>query len=215
MTTLIIIAKAPVPGLVKTRLTPPFTPGEAARLAEAALQDTLAALRRTPATDRLLILDGSPDASWLPADVFTVIPQIRGGLDRRLAAAFHEAAATSPDPAFLVGMDTPQITPELLSTCLSSLNTTRAVLGPAADGGFWSIGFAKPRELDFSQIFHEVPMSHPDTGRHQLERLRAAGLTVTLLPELRDFDTAQDAYRVAAEAPTTNFASLLNLVPSK
>ena len=101
----VVIAKEPVPGRVKTRLTPPFTPAEAALLAEAALADTLAAVAAAPVSRHVLALDGAP-ADWLPAG-FDVIPQRGGGLDERLAAAFADTHATLPLPMVLVGMDTP------------------------------------------------------------------------------------------------------------
>ncbi|GAB2471058.1 hypothetical protein GCM10027162_78090 [Streptomyces incanus] len=72
MTTLLVIAKEPRPGRVKTRLTPPFTPGQAAELAEAALADTLHAVAATPAARRVLVLDGAP-GPWLPPG-FDVVP---------------------------------------------------------------------------------------------------------------------------------------------
>ncbi|MFC9290815.1 glycosyltransferase, partial [Streptomyces sp. NPDC057052] len=65
MSTLLVIAKEPLPGRVKTRLTPPFAPWEAAALAEAALADTLAAVAAAPAVRRRLVLDGAP-GPWLP-----------------------------------------------------------------------------------------------------------------------------------------------------
>ncbi|SCE32790.1 hypothetical protein GA0115246_114565, partial [Streptomyces sp. SolWspMP-sol7th] len=105
MTTLLVIAKEPRAGRVKTRLTPPFTPGQAAALAEASLTDTLRTVAATPATRRVLVLDGTP-GPWLPPG-FDVVPQCAGGLDERLAAAFAGCAG----PALLIGMDTPQVTP--------------------------------------------------------------------------------------------------------
>ncbi|CAM5579726.1 hypothetical protein SVIOM342S_07620 [Streptomyces violaceorubidus] len=89
-TTLLVIAKQPRPGRVKTRLTPPFTPAEAAALAEAALADTLGAVAATPARRRVLVLDGDP-GPWLPPG-FDVVPQGAGGLDARLADAFAGCA---------------------------------------------------------------------------------------------------------------------------
>src|SRR6266536_2741330 len=115
MTTVIVLAKAPVPGRVKTRLSPPFTPAQAARLAEAALADTLETVLSTASANPVLALDGEPGA-WLPPGL-TVIPQITGGLDTRIAAAFAVAAERSTGPALLIGMDTPQITPVLLTPC--------------------------------------------------------------------------------------------------
>ena len=89
----IVIAKEPVPGRVKTRLTPPFTPQDAALLAKAALSDSLAAAAEAPMTRRVLALDGAP-GDWLPAG-FDVIGQRGGGLDERLAAAFADTHASA------------------------------------------------------------------------------------------------------------------------
>ncbi|MET9930434.1 MULTISPECIES: DUF2064 domain-containing protein [unclassified Streptomyces] len=196
MTTLLVIAKQPLPGRVKTRLTPPFTPEEAASLAEAALADTLATAARVPADRHVLVLDGAP-GPWLPPG-FQVVPQTTGGLDVRLAAAF----TACDGPALLIGMDTPQITPEALAPALC-WDAHDAWFGPAADGGFWALGLAAPDPA----LLLGVPMSCPDTGAVQHARLRAAGLDVGLLPVLRDVDTARDARRVAAEAPGTRFAA--------
>ncbi|MEU2393508.1 DUF2064 domain-containing protein [Streptomyces sp. NPDC007369] len=197
MTALLVIAKEPVPGRVKTRLTPPFTPAEAAALARAALADTLAVVAATPADRRVLVLDGRP-GDWLPSGI-DVVPQRGGGLDERLAAAFADCAG----PALLIGMDTPQVTPELL---LPALDFSRhdAWFGPARDGGFWSLGLAAPDPA----LVLGVPMSVPETGAVQYERLRAAGLRVGRLPVLRDVDTAADAREVAAAAPHGRFAAL-------
>ncbi|MFF3956735.1 DUF2064 domain-containing protein [Streptomyces sp. NPDC001890] len=196
MTTLLVIAKEPVPGRVKTRLTPPFSPEEAAVLAEAALADTLTAAASAPADRHLLVLDGAP-GPWLPPG-FEVVPQCGGGLDERLAAAF--AACTGP--ALLIGMDTPQVTPELLAPALA-FDTCDAWFGPAVDGGFWALGLTDPDPA----LLLGVPMSRPETGAVQYERLRTAGLRTALLPRLRDVDTAADAAEVAASAPTGRFAA--------
>ncbi|MGX9882482.1 TIGR04282 family arsenosugar biosynthesis glycosyltransferase [Streptomyces sp. NPDC002276] len=193
MTTLLVIAKEPRPGRVKTRLTPPFTPEEAAALAEASLADTLHALLATPARRRVLVLDGAP-GPWLPAG-FDVVPQCGGGLDERLAAAFAGCAG----PALLIGMDTPQVTPALLTVDFAGCD---AYFGPAEDGGFWALGLADPDPA----LLRGVPMSTPTTGAVQRARLTAAGLRVRDLPPLRDVDTAYDAELVAAEAPLGRFA---------
>ncbi|MEX0171096.1 TIGR04282 family arsenosugar biosynthesis glycosyltransferase [Streptomyces sp. LMG1-1-1.1] len=200
MTTLLVIAKQPLPGRVKTRLTPPFTSEEAASLAEVALADTLGAAALVPAARHVLVLDGEP-GPWLPPG-FEVVPQAAGGLDERLAAAFAGCAG----PALLIGMDTPQVTPELLAPALR-WDAYDAWFGPAADGGFWALGFADPVAVAAPALLRGVPMSRPDTGAVQYERLRAAGLRVGALPLLRDVDTADDARRVAAEAPGTRFAA--------
>ncbi|AOR36469.1 glycosyltransferase [Streptomyces fodineus] len=196
MTTLLVIAKEPLPGRVKTRLSPPFTPQQAARLAQAALTDTLHAVAAAPATRRVLVLDGAP-GDWLPTG-FEVLPQCAGGLDERLADAFAHCSG----PALLIGMDTPQVTPELLTVDFSGCD---ACFGPAEDGGFWALGLAEPDPA----LLRGVPMSTPETGAVQRERLLAAGLRVRDLPRLRDVDTAADAHAVAALAPRGRFAAQL------
>ncbi|MFI6463150.1 DUF2064 domain-containing protein [Streptomyces sp. NPDC050538] len=196
MTTLLVIAKEPLPGRVKTRLTPSFTPEEAAALAEASLVDTLHVVLATPARRRVLVLAGAP-GPWLPPG-FAVVPQCDGGLDERLAAAF----AGCDGPALLIGMDTPQVTPELLTVDFTDCD---AYFGPAEDGGFWALGLADPDPA----LLRGVPMSTPTTGAVQRARLTAAGLRVHDLPSLRDVDTAHDAELVATEAPEGRFAGEL------
>ncbi|MGA5133692.1 TIGR04282 family arsenosugar biosynthesis glycosyltransferase [Streptomyces olivoreticuli] len=198
-TTLLVIAKEPLPGRVKTRLTPPYSPERAARIAEAALADTLRAVLAMPARRRVLVLDGRP-GDWLPPG-FEVVPQCAGGLDERLAAAFAGCAG----PALLIGMDTPQVTAALLGPALAdgAWHGCDAWFGPAADGGFWALGLAEPRP----ELLRGVPMSTARTGAVQRRRLTDTGLVVRDLPELRDVDTADDAARVAAAAPHGLFAA--------
>ncbi len=124
MSTLIVIAKEPIPGRVKTRLTPPFSPQEAAQLAEAALVDTLRAASETTADHRLLVLQGEP-GPWLP-DGFTVVPQVSGTLDVRIAAAFQAAARIDAGPALLIGMDTPQVDPKVLEEAFAAMGCAPA-----------------------------------------------------------------------------------------
>jgi rSAM/selenodomain-associated transferase 1 len=197
VTALLVIAKAPVPGRVKTRLTPPCTPLQAAGLAAAALRDTLAAaLRARRATRRVLVLDGEP-GPWLPAG-FAVVPQRGDGLAARLAAAFADAGG----PAFLVGMDTPQLTPALLDAGLAALDRADAAFGAALDGGYWGIGLRRPDPA----VFRDVPMSDPRTAAVQRLRLAELELRTEVLPPLCDVDTIADARAVAAAAPESRFA---------
>jgi glycosyltransferase A (GT-A) superfamily protein (DUF2064 family) len=194
--TLVVIAKQPVPGRVKTRLIGACTPAEAAALAGCAVADTLAALRDFPCQEKVILLDGAPD-DWLPAGG-RVLPQVTGGLDERLAAGFDALPA---GPALLVGMDTPQLHAGLLAFDPARYDSC---LGLAADGGFWAIGFADPsRGRD---CIAGVPMSTAHTGAEQRRRLVAAGLRVQQLPTLTDVDTADTAELVARLAPQTSFA---------
>jgi uncharacterized protein len=201
----VVIAKEPVPGRVKTRLTPPFTPVEAAALAEAALVDTLTAVTDTNVARRVLALDGAP-GPWLPPG-FDIIGQRGAGLDERIAWALADAHVTLPLPLVLIGMDTPQVTPGLLAAAAEPLvsNTADATFGMAEDGGFWLLGL---RKVDPGLVLG-VPMSQPDTGARQLARLEQAGLRIRQLPELIDVDTVREADRIAATTPGSAFATCM------
>jgi uncharacterized protein len=198
---LVVIAKAPEPGRSKTRLTPPCSPEQAAALAEAALRDTLAAAAAASVRRRVIALDGAP-GDWLP-DGWDVIPQRGRRLDERLAHAFKDVGGA----ALVIGMDTPQVTAALLEEGARRLlaDGVDAVLGPAADGGYWALGLRRPD----ARLVLGVPMSLPHTGRAQHERLSACGLRVASLPVLRDVDCFSDAHVVAAAAPHGRFARAL------
>jgi len=196
---LLLIAKAPVPGRVKTRLCPPATPVQAAAVAAAALADTVDALSVTPAVRRTIVLSGRyrVPAGWYGT------AQRGDGLAQRLANGFRDTALPGT-AALLVGMDTPQLTPELLAGAAVALRGFDAVLGPAADGGWWALGLREPLH---ARVLTAVPMSTVDTGTMTLRALRGMGLRVAQLPELRDVDTAADAHAVAALCPGGRFAA--------
>jgi rSAM/selenodomain-associated transferase 1 len=204
VTTTVVMAKAPEPGRVKTRLCPPCTPDQAAALAAAALADTLDAVAATDCGHRVLAFDGAP-GPW-PRSGWAVVPQVRGGLGARLDAVVEALDG----PVLLVGMDTPQLSPALLGEAWVQLLRpgTDAVLGPADDGGYWAIGVRQPR----AGLFDGVEMSTARTGEHQLARLRTLGLSVASLPPLRDVDTYDDALAVAEIAPGSHFAATLGRI---
>ncbi len=194
----LVMAKAPVPGRVKTRLCPPCTPDEAAALAEASLADTLEAVATSGASRRMLALDGAP-GPWLPPG-FHVFAQCEGSFDRRLTHAW----ATAGGPGLQIGMDTPQVTAADIDHALGTLSASGAVLGHAADGGWWAIGLRRA----YRDAFLGVPMSTDRTGVAQEARLRFLGLDVALLPTLVDLDTVADLPAVAAAAPMSRTARL-------
>jgi hypothetical protein len=204
----LVLAKAPVPGRVKTRLCPPCTPGQAARVAAAALADTIDAVTATPAAARTLVLEGE-----LPAPPgWAVLPQRGTTLGRRLAAAFADTARPGT-ASVLIGMDTPQVTPGQLAAAADLLRAADAVLGPARDGGWWALGLREPA---YATVLRDIPTSTATTGADTLTALRRRGLVVASLPELRDVDTAADAYDVARLcAPGSRFAAAVpELVPA-
>jgi glycosyltransferase A (GT-A) superfamily protein (DUF2064 family) len=195
---IVVMAKAPAEGRSKTRMVPPLTTWQAAQVAAAALADTLAVVGRTPGVRRILALDGEL-ADPLPRG-FCVIPQRGDSLADRLSAALEDAGS----PTIAISADTPQVTPALLSVAARKIsrNGVDALLGPSPDGGYWAIGL---REFH-PTVFHGVPMSRPDTFTRQRNRLVELGLSVEILPSLRDADFFDDALAIAEEIPTSRFA---------
>jgi hypothetical protein len=204
-TSLLVFAKVPRPGRSKTRLVPPFSLQGAATLARAMLTDTIGAVARCSAGRRVLVLDGEP-GGWVPGG-FEVLSQRGRGHAARIAAALDDASHAG-GPALLIGMDTPQVTAPLLDRCVARLEhpSADAVLGMAADGGWWALGLRRPDP----GVVEGIPMSTVRTGRLQRARLDALGLRTAELPVLRDVDTIDDARAVAAGAPGSAFARALD-----
>ncbi|MBF4605962.1 TIGR04282 family arsenosugar biosynthesis glycosyltransferase [Curtobacterium sp. VKM Ac-1393] len=196
--TVAVVAKECLPGKVKTRLTPALSPEGAARVASASLADTLSTVRTLPAERRVLFFDG--DVVPASADGFDVLHQPGGGLDERLGFLFDAIDG----PLLLVGMDTPQVSTDVLAPVFDEPHRD-AWFGPAEDGGFWSLYLHAPT----GDLLRGVPMSQDDTGAVQLARLTDAGLDVGILGELLDVDTMPDAERVAELAPDSGFTQAL------
>jgi rSAM/selenodomain-associated transferase 1 len=201
---ILVMAKAPAAGKSKTRLCPPCTPQEAADIAEASLAQTLEAVAEVDVARRVLVLDGATP-SWLAGDV-EVIPQRGIGLGSRLASAFADAGT----PALAIGMDTPQVTAELLHRAVETLLTpgVDAIIGEASDGGYWAIGLT---DSDPS-VFERVPMSTRMTYRMQRRRLANLGMAIADLPLITDVDSMHDAEEVARQVPGTRFAESVRQV---
>jgi uncharacterized protein len=210
---LLVLAKAPIAGQVKTRLCPPADPTLAARIAAAALLDTLDAVRAVPGGRPVLALSGALASAECAAEItdavrdIPVITQRGTSLGERIVAAHADAAAHAPgSPVLQLGMDTPQVTADLLHRCHQMLTTpgTDALLGPTDDGGWWLLGLRDPHNACCVQT---VPTSRADTGTRTARALREYGLRLDLAPALSDVDTAADAHRVAARASSTRFAA--------
>jgi hypothetical protein len=204
---LVVIAKEPRPGFVKTRMCPPCTVEQAAQIAEAALERTLEVVRSVQAVRHVLALDGNA-GRWLP-EGFDLIPQRRGSLGNRLQGVFDDCFRQREDPVIIVGMDTPQVDRSHLDRAAALLHDgSSAVLGPASDGGYWLIGLRHPSR----GLFDDVQMSVSATGEQQAASLRTKGYAVAHIEELRDIDLPDDAMYVADSLPGTPFADVVHRV---
>ncbi|CAM4423847.1 DUF2064 domain-containing protein [Mycobacterium basiliense] len=191
--TVLVVAKAPEPGLAKTRLAATVGDQVAAEIAAAALLDTLDAVAAAPVAARVVALTGDLDNAPHAAEIrrrletFTVIGQRGADFADRLANAHHDAA--DGYPVLQVGMDTPQVSAGLLADCAQRLLETPAVLGLADDGGWWVLGVHTPAA---AQCLRTVPMSRPNTGELTLKALRDRGIDVATVQRLADFDVFDD-----------------------
>jgi glycosyltransferase A (GT-A) superfamily protein (DUF2064 family) len=195
-TQVIVLAKAPVAGRVKTRLCPPCTPSQAAAVAAAALADTLDVVAAARVDRRILAVDGVFEGppGW------DVVPQRGESLGARIARAF--ADSYRPGTAtVLVGMDTPQLSIKDVEVMFRQLvvpGGPGAVLGPAVDGGWWALGLRDGRH---AAVLDGIVTSTATTGVETRQALRRRGLRVAPLRTLTDVDSATDAHVVSALCP--------------
>lgn len=200
---MMVIAKTPKVGRVKTRLCPPLTAEVACEVAWASLLDTLDTAAQVSATRHVLVLDGAA-GPWIPAG-FEVIKQRGDGLGDRLAAAFSDVG----QGGIVIAMDTPQVTAAQLTSALNALaDGADSVLGFADDGGYWLIGLRAG--LAASAIFAGVPMSTANTGEAQLCQLQHLGLSTVVVDSLRDIDTVDDLYVVGTGMASGRLAALVS-----
>lgn len=203
--TVVIVARAPVPGKAKTRLAAHVGDDAASRLAGEALLDTIDAAEAT----------GWPVCVAMTGDL-TRSPmreEIGAALDRHLrisqrgegfAERLTAAHADCDDGAGVVqiGMDTPHVRADALLAAGRSLDRSDAVLGMAHDGGWWLLGVRVGRH---AECLKQVPMSTSRTGELTRQALRSGGIRVGDVPSMTDVDTWADAIEVATIAPDTRF----------
>lgn len=206
--TVLVVAKAPEPGRAKTRLAATVGNGVAAEIAAAALLDTLDAVATAPVAARVVALTGDLDNAANAPEIrqrlesFTVIAQRGDDFADRLANAHLDSA--DGYPVLQIGMDTPQVTGDLLADCAHRLLAAPAVLGLAHDGGWWVLGVTAPA---MAECLRTIPMSSPKTGELTLKALRDMGIEVKPVPRLADIDVVDDVAAVRdACGPGTRFA---------
>jgi glycosyltransferase A (GT-A) superfamily protein (DUF2064 family) len=137
---------------------------------------------------------------------FTVIPQRGDDFAERLANAHADSA--DGYPVLQIGMDTPQVTADLLTGCARRLLDAPAVLGLAYDGGWWVLGLTRAA---MAECLRTIPMSQPNTGELTLKALRNNGIDVTPVQPLADIDVVDDVTVVRdACGPASRFARVTN-----
>ncbi|MTE13792.1 TIGR04282 family arsenosugar biosynthesis glycosyltransferase [Nocardia aurantiaca] len=216
--TMLVVAKSPIAGFAKTRLTPPFSPVDAAYLAACALLDTLDAMSESGIRHRVVAWTGDLDRAERSIELaaalrdVTVVTQRGDSFGERLANA-HADAAEFGVPVLQIGMDTPQVDSDLLARSAARLVATGdTVLGPATDGGWWALGLT---ESSPAHLLADIPMSTNRTGELTETALRHSGFRVHALPTLTDVDTYADAVSVAAVSRGRFARAVAELVTAK
>jgi rSAM/selenodomain-associated transferase 1 len=202
---IVVFAKAPAAGRVKTRFSPPFTPLQAAAFYRCLLADVLAVTASAAAAldlDAAVCVDPPRDAADLaahaPAGV-RAIAQGTGLLGERMTRAAHEALATGAPFVLLRGSDSPCLGGPTIGAAVEALAKTDIVVCPDRDGGFNLIGLsARVPAAEIARLF-DHPMSTPTVLRETLDRAAAAGRTVELLAPGFDLDRFDDLRWLAAE----------------
>lgn len=189
---LIIFAKAPVEGYVKTRLCPPLTPDEAASLHGSLVLDLLEKCKSLQACDRILAGAPTPEHPFFGAMKarfnIPIWGQVGPDLGSRMAHAFKLALGSPYQSVIIIGTDIPGITVSLISTALKNLQNHDIVVGPTVDGGYYLIGLRSP----VPELFEQIPWSTDQVLSLTKEKAQSLRLSVKVLPMLRDLDTMED-----------------------
>ncbi|SVB12242.1 uncharacterized protein METZ01_LOCUS165096 [marine metagenome] len=202
MHSIVVFAKDPRPGSVKTRLTPFLSPEEAADLYQAFIRDTLRTALCVPGTQTcvaftpqeaeasLQALTESNDIEWFP--------QSGDSLGSRLQAAFDHAFQQGASRVVTIGSDCPSLQPSVLSQAFEALSGSDVVLGPATDGGYYLIGLANQgSESDrYRTLFKDIAWSTETVYEQTLGAIDDVRLTLMELPEWSDVDKPVDLLRL-------------------
>ncbi len=205
---LIVFAKRPEPGTVKTRLTAALTPEEAARLYEAFLRDALIQYTALGVAVRLYLgPPAGPVSDGLIPEGVSVHLQQGPGLGARMKVAFVESFAAGYERLVIIGTDHPTLPSAYIDQAFDALPAPPSIsIGPSDDGGFYLLGMN-----DFyPELFHDMRYSHDEVFAETLERARLTQAQLTILPPWYDVDTPDSLQRLisdledpAVEAPNT------------
>ena len=206
---LVIFAKAPIPGKVKTRLCPPLTPDEAATLHGSFVLDMLE--RTTVAAAKLQLpfhryLACAPSSELVFFKIMEerqsvrLLDQIGEDLGQRMHRASIDIFAKGYKQVIIVGADVPTLPLSVYQDALAILDRSDLALGPALDGGYYLIGLKRPAE----QLFTGVPWSTDQVLAVTQQKAKTLGLTVELTTAWRDVDTIADLQSLIAECQEDN-----------
>jgi rSAM/selenodomain-associated transferase 1 len=194
------MAKVPLAGVVKTRLSPPLTPEQAAELSRCFLVDRVEQLGELPLSDRLVAFtprEREPDLRGLLAPDIRLVPQVGADLGARMDRLLSDLLAEGYAGAIAVGTDTPTLPTAYLRQACEALRSAAAdlVLGPSHDGGYYLIGLGAPAP----ELFVNMPWSTAAVCAETLRRARVSGRRISVLPSWVDVDRVEDLAELGRE----------------
>ncbi len=203
---LVMMAKFPEAGLVKTRLAADIGHRPAAELYECFIRDLLQHLASDTWSFRLAISPGekTKETASLFGHELTQIPQRGEGLGDRMENVFHEIFGAGFEYVVLIGSDAPDLPLDFIDEAFTALADQDAVLGPSCDGGYYLVGLR--RDGFRKGLFADIPWSTPEVFSMQLRHFRDKGLRAYILPPWRDIDTLADLVALVNLAGATPFS---------
>ena len=202
-TSLNIFAKSPIPGTVKTRMSPPLSPAQCLRLHVALLNHTLARMRPliAPGVQASLCLTGTlqealEQAGRMDARGFEVDVQQGAHLGERLSHALTTRFSQGYSKVIFIGTDCPTLGSKTVRDAIRALNRQQVVIGPAQDGGYYLIGFA----ACLPEILQGIPWGTQAVFETTLDRLRRRGVRWKSLEPQADLDTYSDLKQFCRQA---------------
>ncbi len=212
---LVMMARRPEVGRVKTRLCPPLTPEQAVMLYTAFLHDLVELLRRIPAVHPLIAYTPDTAGDYFAALAPDIARRPQRGIDlsARLATITTDLFDEGAPAIVIIGSDSPTLPGAYIEEAFAALtNGADLVLGPADDGGYYLVGLRRP----IPTLFTNVVMSTPTVLHDTLVIAEQLGLRTTLLAPWYDVDTFADLERLYADPePLPHTRPLLNLIFGK
>lgn len=199
---ILIFAKRPAAGRVKTRLTPPLPPDEAVTVYEACLRDVIALATRQRASVQLWYHDELRAAVYFASELphLHARAQAEGDLGAKLHDAFERSFRDGAERVIIIGTDSPTLPETVLNTAFDDLHDVDVALGPSLDGGYYLVGLRRSAWPRAGSLFDAIAWSGPAVFRTTMERSERAALSVRVQPPWYDVDTIEDLRRAVLDA---------------
>lgn len=194
---LIVFAKEPIRGMVKTRLKSCFSGGELTQLYKAFIRDTLAIAKRVRNTRKILAFAsaGIPQFLRSISQGFELIEQTGRTLGDRMLNAIVYARGSKSKKTVIIGTDSPTLPPSVIEKAFRELSKKDVIIGPSVDGGYYLIGMKEP----LPEIFKGIRWSSRSVTRKTLQNARDCGKTAVLLDEWYDVDDRSGLLRLESD----------------